>query len=163
VSLLVHLSGGHQSVFSFLYIAVTAYGAVLFERRSAVAAASASAFSYGCVLGVEQRGYGFGGGQVHIAVAAATWGVHVGVLFLVGALASVLTNELRATGEALDRSTHDIGRLRDLNARIVQSLNSRRRSRTPTSTRIRTHRRKTRAANARGNRHTPNNLEPEAR
>jgi two-component system sensor histidine kinase PilS (NtrC family) len=124
VSFLVHLSGGHQSVFSFLYIAVTAYGAVLFERRSAVVAASASAAAYGAVLVVEQLGYGVAGSGVHIAVAAATWGVHVGALFVVAALASVLTNELRRTGAELDRSTHDLRRLRDLNARIVQSLNS---------------------------------------
>ena len=124
VTSLVHFSGGHQSVFSFLYVAVTAYGAVLFERRRAVAAATASAVAYGAVLVLEQLGHGVGARPAHVAVAAATWGVHVGALFLVAALASTLTSELRRTGAALDKSAHDLRRLRDLNARIVESLNS---------------------------------------
>ena len=103
VTLLVHFSGGHESVFSFLYVAVTAYGAMLFEPRSALAAASASALAYGAVLLIEQLGFGveFGGDResVHAAVAMAHWGVHVGALFLVGGLGSAITSELRRTGD----------------------------------------------------------------
>jgi two-component system sensor histidine kinase PilS (NtrC family) len=128
VTLLVHFSGGHESVFSFLYVAVTAYGALLFEPRSALAAATASALAYGAVLLVEQLGLGveFSGGRdvVHAAVAIAHWGVHVGALFLVGALGSVVSSELRRTGAELDRSSDVNRRLRDLNAQIVRSLNS---------------------------------------
>ena len=61
---------------------------------------------------------------MHAAVAIATWSVHVGALFLVGALASVVTGELRRTGAELNRSSSDHRRLRDLNAHIVRSLNS---------------------------------------
>lgn len=124
VSSLVHFSGGHQSVFSFLYVAVTAYGAVLFERRQAIVAATASALAYAGVLGFEQLGWGVATRSAHFAVAVATWGVHVAALFLVAALASALSSELRRTGAALDRSALDLRRLRDLNARIVESLNS---------------------------------------
>lgn len=128
VSLLVHFSGGHESVFSFLYVAVTAYGAMLFEPRNALAAATASAVAYGAVLLIEQLGFGvtFGGDRdsVHSAVAAAHWGAHVGALFLVGGLGSVVTSELRRTGAALDRSSDVNRRLRDLNAQIVRSLKS---------------------------------------
>jgi two-component system sensor histidine kinase PilS (NtrC family) len=128
VTLLVHFSGGHESVFSFLYVAVTAYGAVLLEPRSALGAATASALAYGAVLLVEQLGYGieFSGGRdaVHAAVATAHWGVHVGALFLVGALGSVVSGELRRAGAELDRSSDVNRRLRDLNAQIVRSLNS---------------------------------------
>jgi two-component system sensor histidine kinase PilS (NtrC family) len=106
----------------------TAYGALLFEPRSALAAASASAAAYGAVLLGEQLGFGIelGGGHesVHGAVATAHWGIHVGALFLVGALGSVVTSELRRTGAELDRSSDVNRRLRDLNAQIVRSLNS---------------------------------------
>jgi len=128
VSSLVHFSGGHESVFSFLYVAVTAYGAMLFEPRKALVAATASAAAYGAVLLVEQLGFGvtFGGDRdaVGAAVAAAHWGAHVGAFFLVGGLGSVATRELRKTGAALDRSSHANQRLRDLNAQIVRSLKS---------------------------------------
>jgi len=128
VTLLVLFSGGHESVFSFLYVGVTAYGSLLFERRGAMAAACACSLAYAAALSIE-RAQGFGlwvgdGRSVHAAVTAATWGVHVGAFFLVGALASVLTGELRRQGAALVRSTHDLRRLRNLNARIVQSLES---------------------------------------
>lgn len=128
VSLLVHLSGGHESVFTFLYIAVTAGGAVLFAPRSVFAGASASAVAYGAVLLLEQLGLGsdFDGSReiVHGAVALGTWAIHVGALFLVAALGSLVTRELRRAGAQLDRSSDVNRQLRDLNSHIVQSLNS---------------------------------------
>jgi two-component system sensor histidine kinase PilS (NtrC family) len=59
---------------------------------------------------------------VHLLIA--DWSVHVGALFLVGVLASVLTGELRRAGDALDRRTSDLRRLRDLHERTVESLMS---------------------------------------
>jgi two-component system sensor histidine kinase PilS (NtrC family) len=128
VSLLVHLSGGHESVFTFLYVAVTAVGAVLLERKSAVLAACGSAGAYGGVLVIEQLGFGsaFDGAHetAHAAVVFGTWAIHVGALFLVAGLGGLVTRELRQAGAQLGR-TSDVNRqLRDLNAHIVQSLNS---------------------------------------
>lgn len=128
VSLLVHLSGGHESVFTFLYIAVTAGCAVLFAPRSVFVGAGASAVAYGAVLLLEQMGLGsdFDGSRetVHGAVALGTWAIHVGALFLVAALGSLVTRELRRTGAQLDHSSDVNRQLRDLNSHIVQSLNS---------------------------------------
>ena len=128
VSLLVHLSGGHESVFTFLYVAVAAGGAILFEPRSVVLAASASAAAYGAVLLLEQLGWGADAAgsreAVHGAVALGTWAIHVGALFLGGAWGSLVARELRRTGAQLDRSSDANRQLRDLNSHIVRSLNS---------------------------------------
>jgi two-component system sensor histidine kinase PilS (NtrC family) len=129
VTALVHFSGGHESVFAFLYVLVTVYGALLFERWGAFSAASVSAFCYAAVL-LAGNGYGppwaasAGGVGLPLAALAAVWGVHVGALFLVGALASVLSRELRRTGQALDRRTDALIRLRNLHERTVESIMS---------------------------------------
>ena len=128
VTALVAFSGGHESLFAFLYVLVTVYGALLFERWGALGAASLSAACYAGVLFVS-NGHGPGGmpgthEPLPLAALAAVWGVHVGALFLVGALASVLSRELRRTGQALDRRTDDLIRLRNLHERTVESIMS---------------------------------------
>lgn len=120
VTSLVHFSGAYGSLFAFLYVLVTVYGALLFERWGAFGAASLSALCYGVVLAAGARS----GGEPSWERLGATWGVHVGALFLVGALASVLSRELRRTGQALDRRTDDLIRLRNLHERTVESLMS---------------------------------------
>ncbi len=120
VTALVHFSGGYGSLFAFLYVLVTVYGALLFERWGAFGAATLSACCYGAVLVVGWKQGGAPSGET----LAATWGVHVGALFLVGALASMLSRELHRTGEALGRRTDDLIRLRNLHERTVESIMS---------------------------------------
>jgi len=50
VSSLVNFSGGRESVFTFLYVLVAVYGALLLGRRGAVVAPGVSAIGYGAVL-----------------------------------------------------------------------------------------------------------------
>jgi two-component system sensor histidine kinase PilS (NtrC family) len=50
VSALVHFSGNADTVFAFLYLLVAVYGALLFERRGALAVAGLAALAYGGVL-----------------------------------------------------------------------------------------------------------------
>ena len=118
-SALVHFSGAHESVFTFLYLMVTLYAAVLFGKRQALGAASMGAVAYALVLAA-----GYGETSQAPAMLAALWAIHVGALFLVGALASALSGELQRTGAALDRSTSDLRRLRDLHRHTVDSLMS---------------------------------------
>lgn len=129
VTALVHYSGGRESIFTFLYVVVTLYGAVLFQRQGALIGASLSAAAYGGLLLATRMGliHGWGdeGGPVlPIAALVAIWAVHVGALYLVGVLASLLSSELQRTGRALDQSTHDLRQLRDLHLRTVESLMS---------------------------------------
>ena len=126
VTSLVHYSGGRESIFTFLYVVVTLYGAVLFERRGALIAASLSAAAYGALLLSTRAGWLRGVGAetepLPLAALLAIWAVHVGALYLVGVLASLLSSELSRTGRALVQSTSDLRRLRDLHQRTVESL-----------------------------------------
>lgn len=129
VTSLVHYSGGRESIFTFLYVVVTLYGAVLFERRGAMIGASLSAAAYGGLLLATRVGWIAGWGEqggdaLPLAALIAIWTVHVGALYLVGVLASLLSSELQRTGRALDQSTSDLRRLRDLHLRTVESLMS---------------------------------------
>jgi two-component system sensor histidine kinase PilS (NtrC family) len=124
---LVHFSGGRESVFVFLYVLVTVYAALLFERWGAFGAATGSAVCYGAVI-LYATGHWPGelerGAPAPLVALGAAWAVHVGALYLVGALASLLARDLHRAGEALDRSADDLFRLRSLHERTVESIMS---------------------------------------
>ena len=81
VSALVHFSGGADSIFTFLYVLVAVYGALLFERRGALAAAGIGVISYGAVLLAGQNGWlGPGSPVTPIAVLFTVWAIHAGAM-----------------------------------------------------------------------------------
>lgn len=123
VGALVHFTGGADSVFVSLYVLIVAYGALFFERRGALLAASLAAVSFGGVLVAQGLGWIQGyGPAVAGHVVATLWGVHGGALVVVAFLASFLSRELRLSDQALDRSRRDLHRLQRLHARTVESL-----------------------------------------
>lgn len=127
VAALVHFSGGPDSVFPFLFVLVAVYGAILLEARGAMAAAALAATAYGVVLLADARGWlgaGDFGPPVSATVALTLWVVHSGAIALVATLSTVLSGELRRTGEALHQRTSDLERLRGLHQRTVESLMS---------------------------------------
>jgi two-component system sensor histidine kinase PilS (NtrC family) len=121
---LVHFSGGDESVFVFLYVLVTFYAALLFERWGAFGAATLSAVCYGAVLLGTTGRPGTPEESSPLVALSAIWAVHTGALYLVGALASVLSRDLHLAGEALDRNAYDLFRLRSLHERTVESIMS---------------------------------------
>jgi two-component system sensor histidine kinase PilS (NtrC family) len=127
VSALVHLSGGPDSPFAFLYVLVAAYGAILLERKGALICAVAGAFAYGSVILAGQRGWlplHAIGPPDPTPVLVGMWVVNAGGVVLVAWLASLLSAELRQAGEALEQRTSDLSRLQTLHERTVESLKS---------------------------------------
>jgi two-component system sensor histidine kinase PilS (NtrC family) len=126
VTSLVFFSGGADSIFSFLYLPITVYGAVLFDRRGAYGAAVLASACYGAVLlsaepievaSVLQ-------GTKSFERVYALWVVHASALLLVALLSSALARELRRAGEALSETASDLVRLRHLHQHTVDSLAS---------------------------------------
>jgi two-component system sensor histidine kinase PilS (NtrC family) len=127
VSALVHLSGGSDSPFAFLYVLIGAYGAILLERKGALTCAVAGALAYGAVLLAGQRGWlplSTIGPPDPTPVLLGMWVINAGGVVLVAWLASLLSTELRRAGEALEQRTSDLSRLRTLHERTVESLKS---------------------------------------
>ncbi len=127
VSALVHLSGGSGSPFSFLYVLVGVYGAILLERKGALSCAVAGALAYGVVILAEQRGWApqsIIGLPDPAPVLLSLWLINAIGVVLVAWLASLLSAELRRTGEVLEQRTSDLSRLQTLHERTVESLKS---------------------------------------
>ncbi|UCE84665.1 MAG: PAS domain S-box protein, partial [Deltaproteobacteria bacterium] len=125
VTSLVHFSGGDESIFTFLYVPVVAYAAILFDRRGALAAAALAAAAHGAARVSTQLGWvpGFAS-PVAALILLARWGVLAGAMFLGAFLASELSRDLHRADAALDASTTDLRRLRNLHGRIIESLTS---------------------------------------
>ena len=127
VSALVHLSGGSDSPFAFLYLLIGVYGAILLERRGALVCAVASALVYGAVILAGHRGWlphRTIGPPDPNPVLLGMWVINAAGVVLVAWLANLLSTELRRAGEALEQRTSDLSRLQTLHERTVESLKS---------------------------------------
>jgi two-component system sensor histidine kinase PilS (NtrC family) len=127
VTALVQFSGGHDSVFPFLYVLVAAYGAFLFRFRGAMGTAALAIAAYGAVLFAGHLGWIPSlaiGPPKPAALLLTTWVINGGAVVIVAILANGLTLELRRTGEALDQRTTDLQRLQSLHQSTVKSLMS---------------------------------------
>jgi two-component system sensor histidine kinase PilS (NtrC family) len=126
VTSLVLFSGGADSIFGFLYLPITVYGAVLFDRRGAYGTAVAASAGYGAVLLAAEpiALASVLGGTASFERVFALWVAHTSALLLVALLSSALARELRIAGEALNESASDLVRLRHLHEHTVASLNS---------------------------------------
>jgi len=123
VSALVLFSGGSESVFTFLYVVVPVYAAVLLSGRGAIASAALAGCAYAAVLLFERAGgLGLPVEAAPDAVLATRWLVHTVGLVLVAALASFLVGEIERAGRALDERTSDLAKLQTLHERTVESL-----------------------------------------
>jgi two-component system sensor histidine kinase PilS (NtrC family) len=125
VTSILFFTDGARSLFSFLYLPLTVYAAMLFERRGAYSIALAASLCLAGLLVVERAGV-FGEGlaaaawEVHFGV----WGAHTAALLLVAMLASTLARETRAAEVRLATSAHDLRELHSLHERTVASLTS---------------------------------------
>jgi two-component system sensor histidine kinase PilS (NtrC family) len=125
VSALVLFSGGKDSVFTFLYVAVGLYAGVLFPGAGAFACAAAGACAYAGVLVLGHRGWlGEALRSEGFPVLITSWAVHVSALLGAAGLSGFLSRELLRTGTALAERTQDLAHLRTLHQRTVESLKS---------------------------------------
>jgi len=125
VSALVLFSGGRDSVFTFLYVVVAIYAAMLFHRHAALACGGLAGLAYGAVLLAGQLNLiETASGPINPVVLGTLWIVHAGALILVSALTSFLVAEFEQTAQALDERTSDLENLQTLHQRTVESLMS---------------------------------------
>jgi two-component system sensor histidine kinase PilS (NtrC family) len=125
VSSIVFFTEGPRSIFSFLYVPITVYAAILFERRGGYATAIAASLCTAGSLALGGLGL-FGTPPVSMPWqwSLGIWGVHTGALLLVAMLASTLARERRVASLELASSASDLRELRSLHERMVESLTS---------------------------------------
>ena len=121
-TVLVVLTGGGDSPFTFTYSLAVISGAILLERRGALALASAGSLVYaGVVLGLYD---GHSGGPLLTRGSSFLLVSHVLALFLVAVLAGYLSRQLSAAGGALSAKEKDLHRLETLQAQILACMPS---------------------------------------
>ncbi len=121
-TVLVVLTGGGVSPFTFTYSLAVISGAILMERRGALLLATAgSVFYAGVALGVYERltGVPFSARNALFPLVS-----HVLALFLVAVLAGYLSRQLSAAGGALSAREKDLHRLETLQAQILACMPS---------------------------------------
>ncbi|MFP2906985.1 two-component system sensor histidine kinase NtrB [Pyxidicoccus sp. 3LFB2] len=119
---LVVLTGGGDSPFTFTYSLAVISGAILLERRGALAMAAAGSLVYaGVVLQVHDGLERVLFPSRHVAFLL---GSHVLAMFLVAVLAGYLSRQLSAAGGALSAREKDLHRLETLQAQILACMPS---------------------------------------
>ncbi|MFZ2447673.1 MAG: ATP-binding protein [Syntrophobacteraceae bacterium] len=131
VTVLVYLSGGVESPFSFLYILVIISSALLLYRRGSLLAASACALVYGLLLDLQYfgwiaplqivsgTGYARDSGTYFFNIL-----INIAGFYLVGFLAGYLAEEVLRSSRQASEHERDLRRLSTLHQSIVQSMTS---------------------------------------
>ncbi|WP_305045100.1 two-component system sensor histidine kinase NtrB [Geoalkalibacter sp.] len=130
VTLLIYLSGGIESLFSFLYILVIISSAFLLTRRDALVVAAAASILYGSLLDLQYfellpllRGLTF---PTDIDVRTVFYAVFVNVLafFLTALISGTLSEKLRRSEQALELRRIDYEELENLNRTLLANIGS---------------------------------------
>lgn len=127
---LIYLSGGVESLFSFLYLLVIVTVSVLLPRRDVLFVACASAILYGSLLDLQYFGFlpklpglefpaRLDGREIFYAVF-----VNVTGFLLAALLSGTLSERLRRSQQALEQREVDLEELESLNRTILANINT---------------------------------------
>jgi two-component system sensor histidine kinase PilS (NtrC family) len=131
VTVLVYMTGGIESSFSFLYMLVIISSALLLYRRGSLLTASACSLIYGLLLDLQYfgwisplqlvagTGYAPDSGTYFFYILMNTAG-----FFLLGFLAGYLAEELQRSSLRVRERERDLSKLVTLHTSIVQSMSS---------------------------------------
>ncbi len=131
ITALIYVTGGIQSIFSFIFILTIINATIMLYRRGGLLIASASSICYGTLLDLQYFGiihpfyirtselmtYSIGYYFYNLLM-------HIAAFYLVAFLSSYLAEELRRSSLRLKAKQHDLAQLELLNRNIVQSINS---------------------------------------
>ncbi|PLY03561.1 MAG: PAS domain-containing sensor histidine kinase [Desulfuromonas sp.] len=128
--LIIYLTGGLESQFSFLYILIIFSASIFLPRRDVIIVAAASAILYGSLLDLQYFQYLpplweyappqlIDGGEVLYAVF-----INVSAFFLVAILSAQLSERGRRSEIALEKKAIDFDELENLNRTILANINS---------------------------------------
>lgn len=127
VSILILITGGVESVFSFAYLLIIVSASFLLPRRLTILAAASSVILFGGILDLQFFNYLelFG---LFRSVPDGTFFsvlfVHSVAFFLVALLSGTLAERWRKSEEQLQRKSVDLAELEEMNRTILEHINS---------------------------------------
>lgn len=125
VTALVAFSGALDSIFTFLYVPITVYAAMVLGRTGAYGSAAVASLAYATVIvAAREQGFTTNPADAPLTVEMVAWGAHTAALLLAALLASALSSERDRADRALDERTRDLRTLQRLHQRTVESLTS---------------------------------------
>ena len=131
VTALIYVTGGIESIFSFMYILTIINAAIMLYRRGGLFIASASSICYGSLLDLQYFGFiqpfftRFSDLTAYsIGYYFYTLSMNIIAFYAVALLSSYLAEELRRSSVKLQAKQLDLDQLEVLNRSIVQSINS---------------------------------------
>jgi two-component system, NtrC family, sensor histidine kinase PilS len=131
VTFLVYLSGGVESLFSFLYMPAIISGAVLLHRRGSMVSATASALSYGLLLDLQYFGWIAALQVVGPPSQARDIGAYfhsilmnIAGFYLTAFLSGYLAEQLRKSSQQVRDQKREFHQLEVLHRNITQSISS---------------------------------------
>ncbi len=131
VTFLIYLSGGVESIFSFLYMPAIVSGALLLYRRGSVVVASACALSYGLLLDLQYFGWIAPLQLMGIASQIPDSGaffhsllMNIAGFYLTAYLAGYLAEAWLRSTQQIREQERDLHQLEILHRNVIQSLSS---------------------------------------
>ena len=132
VTALIYVTGGIESIFSFMYILTIINAAIMLYRRGGLLIASASSIGYGSLLDLQYFGiihpYYTRASELMTTYTIGyyfyTLLMNIAAFYLVAFLSSYLAEELRRSSVKLKAKQYDLDQLELLNRNIVQSINT---------------------------------------
>lgn len=122
VSLVVLMTGGIESIFSFAYMIVAVEGAILLYRRGAVTALVSDFLMYGTILLVQIDHNWTMMPEVVFGPAIFSFFMHQAGTAAVAFLSSTLAEKAQVSGRRLAEKQSDLEQLEELHAAILRSL-----------------------------------------
>ncbi len=131
VTALIYVTGGIESIFSFMYILTIITAAIMLYRRGGLLIASACSICYGSLLdlqyfGIIQPFYTHAGELMRYSIGYYfyTLLMNIAAFYVVAFLSSYLAEELRRSSVKLKAKQYDLDQLELLHLNIVQSISS---------------------------------------
>ncbi len=125
-SVLVYITGGIESSFSFTYIITIIYASIMLYRRGGYVIAGISSILYGGLIDLYYYGF-FEVSHPSVLSSAETFYkvfLHVLFFFVVAFLSGGLAESLRQTGEILKEKDTDLVELQTFYKNVAQSMSS---------------------------------------
>ncbi|MBI3014528.1 MAG: PAS domain S-box protein [Candidatus Tectomicrobia bacterium] len=128
---IVHITGGVESVFSFLYIFSIISAAIILYRPGSYTIASLASILYGLLTNLELRQllpsvYFHSQVDTFVEGEYALYKVSLNIVafFLVAFLSGYLAEKVRSTREELEKKSENLLELQEFHENIVKSMNS---------------------------------------
>ena len=131
ITVLIYISGGIESIFSFLYVLSIITGSIILEKKGGVITASSSSILYGLVIDLQYYDviHPLGSKMLQPELPDSVYLfftilINIGGFFLAGYLSGLLAEQVKKSRIELQTTKEDLGQLEVLQKSIIDSVAS---------------------------------------